>query len=349
MANEAYPWMNSGPSPLDLTTPLAEGMRQGLASRVADNSNANSIADRQERIRASMAQEQQMKDNFGLQEKAQDFQQSVWNSQADMRATQLDLAKTNLSAANTQMAMVRDGQPILNNFITDLHAKSPTELLDATIPGGLTLEQQKQATQALTDARQTHSAIAAANVVTQQQQAMTLLQQAGQDPENFKDNSTGMLDMTAVGQALKGVTQADETFKSDLHAKEMQSIYAPKQANMDRRQLIDREYQLLNNYTSDANRLKKMGGGSPAQIAAANAKVQQQQERLQALNSGQDINDIPSLVPDNTPLTSSPTISEPSPLPSGAVEYEYKGKKGFKLNGFFYPAKIDGNKYVPNP
>ncbi len=319
------------------------------------SANKNAAADRAETIRSNMAREDQMKANLGLQERqldlasqAQSFQQDVWRSQADMRSVQYDLAKNNLQTATDHLKEVQSGQPILNSFISGLHTKPATELLNATIPEGLTMEQQEQATRALAAARGTQSSMLAADTITQQQQAKVLLQRAGKNPDEFVDPNTGLLNMSKVGNALTTFEHGEMTFKSDLQEKVAKATSIPRQESIDHRQMMQSEYQLLNNYNSQAARLEKDPLASSASKASARAKAQQQTARIQALNEGQVGNDIPSLVTD-TATESQPKVYSEQDLPPGATEMEYMGKKGFTLNGFFYPAKISGNKFTPNP
>lgn len=77
-----FDWMSSGPPPLDLLTPLAEGEKQGMQQ-----------AYRQDQIKVEAAKEADMKARLGLEQKAQDFQQNMWNSQADARSAQLTLVQ----------------------------------------------------------------------------------------------------------------------------------------------------------------------------------------------------------------------------------------------------------------
>lgn len=92
-----FDWMSAGPGPLDLTTPLAEGLRQGTA-----------MAAQQEQVRSNYAREQEMSARLGLETKAQNFQESMWNSQADQRAAQLTLTQDQGKEAANQLNNVAD-------------------------------------------------------------------------------------------------------------------------------------------------------------------------------------------------------------------------------------------------
>lgn len=125
-----YEWMNGGPGPLDLTTPLAQGVQEGAQA-----------AFRRAQVQLDAARIDQMKQAFGLQEKQQQFEQSKWNSQADMRGIELDSAKQSLAtqvrmnevAANDKSILL-DQHPVLDGFVSN---KDYTGLKDAQPPAGL--------------------------------------------------------------------------------------------------------------------------------------------------------------------------------------------------------------------
>lgn len=134
-------WMNGGPSPLDLLTPLASGMQEGRAQ-------ANAQADRAERIREAQANESAMKARLGLEEKQQDFQRSMWNSQADMRSAQLDLAKNQASeSANNLSNVVQDHSALSDGMgqLDQLAAKNDFKSIINTPPPSFLTPQAAQA------------------------------------------------------------------------------------------------------------------------------------------------------------------------------------------------------------
>lgn len=114
-------WMGAGqgpgPGPLDLTTPLAEGMRQGTA-----------MAEQQEKVRSDYATEANMASMLGLEEKKQDLAQTMWDSQADMRAKDLQLKGIEVNSAAKAFGNTADDQGVLAGDQAAMHTMKPEQI-----------------------------------------------------------------------------------------------------------------------------------------------------------------------------------------------------------------------------
>lgn len=231
-------WLQTGPGPLDLTTPLAEGMKQGMMQ-----------AYRQDQIKNQADRVAEMNAALGLQQKEETFRENQWSSQAAMRDADLRIATSNSDILASHADQIAKGQPVLNAFLGNLHTTSPDDLNNLTPPAGLTSEQQDQAQKAIVDARQGQAARIAADVVSQNVLTTAQLHQAGLDPNNFT-GTDGKLDLSAAGQALNDFkisqTQKEEDIKSTGQISVQQGKYTAMQPIVDARVKGQENIALLN-------------------------------------------------------------------------------------------------------
>jgi hypothetical protein len=130
-------WMNSGPGQLDLATPLMEGEKTGTA-----------MAEQQERVRSDYANEQAMTTKLGLEAKQQDWEHSVWNSQADMRASQLEISQNAAQEGATKLDYVAQDHDTLGQVADDIASANksgdPNAFTNRPVRTFFTDEGQKQ-------------------------------------------------------------------------------------------------------------------------------------------------------------------------------------------------------------
>lgn len=228
-----FDWMNGG-TPLDLLTPLAEGMKQGTA-----------MAEQQERVRSDAANEKHMSDMLGLESKKEDFTESMWNSQADMRAAQLTLTQDQGKEAAAQLGNVADDNSTMVQAKSDLAdalaSGDPDRLRNLTPYTFRTPEASKAWAQTLDQAHQTVLGQAAANdtfadnllktsaIKTQTEQKNAVANLPGVDPMSFYDTDpkTGakIWNGGKAAQAINDFAHSEDVFKSK-NAASVYSAYA---------------------------------------------------------------------------------------------------------------------------
>lgn len=136
----AYDWMNAGPGPLDLLTPLAEGEKQGTQE-----------AYRQDQIKAEAAKESDMRSRLGLEQEAQQFQQNVFAAGSGLRQAQLSEANARATMLTNTADQTIAGAPELADRMHTLNLANTPDDIDA-LPTALengTETQQQQYQQAL--------------------------------------------------------------------------------------------------------------------------------------------------------------------------------------------------------
>lgn len=224
-----YDWMNAG-TPLDTLSPLEQGVAQG-------NQQRNLAAYRAETIRSNQAKEAEMTQRLGIESRsadlaqsAQDFQKTMWNSQADMRDAQLKIASSNADALAIHSDAIATGQPIVNDFLTKLHTMSPDELNNAVAPSNITSEQQDQVTKAIADARSGTSARMAADYTTKVGLLKTQLTTSGIDPNKFTNPNTGFFDASAAGAALTQFGNNQEKLRAENSATTLSATIRAQQS-----------------------------------------------------------------------------------------------------------------------
>lgn len=252
-----YEWQNSGPSPLDLVTPLAQGVQAGQEA-----------ANRSEKIRSDMANEAQMKAALGLQQNQLDFQKSVYAAGAGLRSAQLQIATANAGMATTQADQTAQGQPVLNDFLTKLNTMDdPDEINNTSVPSGLSEQQQQQAISALSQKRGTQAAALAADAASKlhlnQVNQVSAAVEAGIDPTQYQ-KPDGTQDYVALGNALTAHTASI----ADAAEKRLESRDTNKQIAIGVRQ---------NDYLNTKSQLEavspKMSDIDKLTFTAAKAKV----------------------------------------------------------------------------
>jgi hypothetical protein len=109
-------WMSPGPGPLDLVTPLAQGVQAGQRQQEI----TNMAQYRKGELQQHAAETDIMRQRLGLEEKQMDFQHSMWDSQADMRTAQLELVQSQSKLQASSAQNVADDHTILGDGMTTL-------------------------------------------------------------------------------------------------------------------------------------------------------------------------------------------------------------------------------------
>lgn len=248
-------WMSAGqgpgPGPLDLTTPLAEGMRQGTA-----------MAEQQEKARSDYANEQAMSARLGLEQKHESFEESVWNSQANMRSAQLDLTKDQaLESANNLGNVAADNTTMVQakSALADAFAKGDAQSL-ANLPAFTfrtpqaqqsweqTLNQAHQSALGKTAAANLNMDLTAKTSMAEDQlaQKKAVMNIPGADYNSFfdknSDGTNGQWNSAKAATAITDFNHSEDVFKSK-NAASVYSAYARGTSSVDVANIRATSYQ----------------------------------------------------------------------------------------------------------
>lgn len=339
-----YQWENSGPTPLDLATPLAQGLALG-----------GEAAARSEKVRSDIANESQMRAALGLEQQKQNFQESVYNAGGAMRAAQLTMATAGANQATQQANLNASGAPILSDFVTSLDQETdPKKINDMSIPGGLSDSQQQQATQALVTKRHTLGASILADSASKTALNNTTIE--AQATENGIDinqpqyqNADGSPNYTAIGAA----NQAHAATLADTAEKRLESRDTNKQIAIGVRQndYLNTKSQLeaLSPKMSDIDKLTftqakaKVDGAiraksmlispTPENTAPYNQEIDEGQMDLETLKRKYNASTM-------APATGAPApTSAPSQQPTKIKVNPSTGERIGLINGQWVPLK----------
>lgn len=222
--------MNSGPGPLDLLTPLSQGVQAGQQA-----------AYRRDQLSAEAAREADMKARLGLEANAQQFQQNMWASQADMRSAQLSLVQSQAQEQAQTLNNVANDHPVLADGMANLDKFAANNdyqgLLNAPPPAFTTPQAAQAYEQHRNQLLQTSAGAAAAGVVnanlavtaaranTQAEQIKQLGGIPNANPDDFYDNVNGQKVWNAGKAAaainafgVQAATNAEQV-KADIQSK----------------------------------------------------------------------------------------------------------------------------------
>ncbi|HXP11584.1 MAG TPA: hypothetical protein VN828_23965, partial [Acidobacteriaceae bacterium] len=206
---------------------LAEGQRAGLQQ-----------AYRQDQIKVEAAREADMRTRLGLDEKAQQFQQNAWTSQAAMRENALELGQAQLTALTRNNANATGDQSALLDVqqqVADLAAKGDYAGISSLTPSGLkTPEAVNQFHSIVASALQT---VGGQQFVAQQNQNVaTLLGANALGLQPVKD-ATGNVDYAATNAAVNAkkaemaaaaAQNSPEVISEKMRAQSMENIAGVK-------------------------------------------------------------------------------------------------------------------------
>lgn len=150
-------WMNSGPGPLDLLTPLSEGVNAGQHQQQITNQKDYQTGE----LANEAAKTDLMKQQLG-------FQRDMWTSQADMRTAQLSLMTSQAADASVKAQNVASDHAALGPWQDTLGAAAAkgdfTTILNAPLPSLTTPEAMQAAETYRNNLLQTGAGKAAAAV-----------------------------------------------------------------------------------------------------------------------------------------------------------------------------------------
>lgn len=250
-------WMQTGPGPLDLTSPLAAGVSAGQKSKQMEDYRQNEIANRAARM-------QEMQAALGLQTREQDFRENVFNSMAGQRDAQMTLTQNEAANSTRQLDNVANDQPLVQQWQHDFNEKIANQDFDGALnlpaPDGL---KTPQAMQTIEATRNSAATMPAGKAFVENQQAVLQTNagilknatDAGIDASTYADPTTGKTNYAALAtdankvmaQRALAMGQAEEATKVAGQEAVVNTKYTAMQPIVDARVKGTQNVALLNN------------------------------------------------------------------------------------------------------